>query len=152
MTAVGRNRAGWRERVPRLYLLPRVRDLIQRPALGQRLRALRMSDLWFSGWVVAWGLAIATTAVAQQWQVLATIVWVPAFAMLFFQWPVIGTAALFALWVFAPFLRRVLDVVDPTAVGPTSCRSRRSWRRAAWRSSRSCGTARRGRSSCSSAW
>lgn len=118
MTALGRPRGSWRERVPRLYLVPRVRDLVQRPALGQRLRALRMSDLWFSGWVLVWALMIATTAVAQQWQMLATIVWVPAFAMLFSQWPVIGTASLFALWVFAPFLRRVLDVVDPTSVGP----------------------------------
>ncbi|MBO9534608.1 MAG: O-antigen ligase family protein [Solirubrobacteraceae bacterium] len=107
-----------RERMPRLYVIPRLRDLIQRPELAQRLRALRMSDLWFSGWVMAWALGIAVLAVAEQWQLLATFVWVPGFAMLFAQWPVIGTVSLFTLWTFAPFLRRVLDVVDPTAAGP----------------------------------
>lgn len=111
-------RAPLRERLPRPYLGPRVRDFVQRPAIRQRVRALRMSDLWFSGIVLVWAVLIATLAVAQQWQLLATFVWVPAFAMLFAQWPVIGTAALFTLWVFAPFLRRILDVVDPTAVGP----------------------------------
>jgi hypothetical protein len=120
MTALGRGGSGrsWRERLPRPYLVPRVRDLLQRPAPSQRLRALRMSDLWFSGIVVVWGLTIAVLAVAEQWQLLATFVWVPGFAMLFAQWPLIGTLSLFALWTFAPFLRRVLDVVDPTAAGP----------------------------------
>ena len=121
MTAVGKGGArsgGWRERLPRPYLLPRLRDLIQRPAPAQRLRAMRMSDLWFSGIVVIWGFLIAVLAVAQQWQLLATVVWVPGFAMLFVQWPLIGTVSLFALWTFSPFLRRLLDVVDPTSVGP----------------------------------
>ncbi|MFT4034644.1 MAG: O-antigen ligase family protein [Patulibacter sp.] len=95
-----------------------MRDLVQRPALAQRWRALRMTDLWFSGIVLVWAAAIAVLAVGQQWQLLATFVWVPGFAMLFAQWPAIGTVALFALWTFAPFLRRVLDVVDPTSTGP----------------------------------
>ncbi|MEH3053614.1 MAG: O-antigen ligase family protein [Patulibacter minatonensis] len=124
MTTVGRRpnrrkvRAPLGERIPRPYLLPRARDLVHRPALRQRVRALRMSDAWFAGWVLLWAACIAVLAVAEQWQMLATFVWVPAFAMLFVQWPVIGTVSLFALWTFAPFLRRVLDVVDPTSSGP----------------------------------
>lgn len=110
-------RASWRERLPSPNVLPRGRDIAQRPAPKQRLRALRMSDAWFSGVVIAWGLLIALLAVAEQWQLLATAVWVPGFAMLWLQWPRLGTFVLFALWVFAPFLRRVLDIASP-AFGP----------------------------------
>jgi hypothetical protein len=112
-----RPRSSWRDRLPVPVIRPRVRDLVQRPAPAQRLRALRMGDPWFAGWVVVWALMIAGSAASQQWQALATIVWVPGFAMLFSQWPGIGTGLLFGLWVFAPFLRRLLDIVAP-AVGP----------------------------------
>lgn len=101
-----------------LGVIPRVRDLAWYPAPKQRLRALRMSDLWFSGWVMLWGAIVALLAIAEQWQLLATVVWVPGFAMLWLQWPLIGTLCLFALWTFAPFLRRVLDVVATQALGP----------------------------------
>ncbi|MBJ7470890.1 MAG: hypothetical protein JHD16_06285 [Solirubrobacteraceae bacterium] len=114
MTAVqGPRRPSWRERLPVPTLVPRARDLAQRPAPRQRMRALMMSDLWFAGFVVAWGLVIAGLAIGEQWQGLATVVWVPGFAMLFLQWPRLGTGLLFALWIFAPFLRRVLDITAP---------------------------------------
>jgi hypothetical protein len=106
-----------RDRLPSANLRPRLRDLIQRPAPMQRYRAFRMGDPWFAGIVAIWGIAVAGFAIGEQWQLLATIVWVPGFAMLFAQWPVIGTSLLFILWTFAPFLRRVLDVATP-AFGP----------------------------------
>ncbi len=115
MTAVrGKGRGGWRERLPVPTLVPRARDIVQRPAPLQRLRALRMSDAWFSVFVVGWGIAIAGLAIGEQWQALATVVWVPGFAMLWLQWPKLGTGLLFALWVFAPFLRRILDITTPS--------------------------------------
>ncbi len=113
MTAVRRPRGSWRERLPLPTVVPRARDVAQRPAPQQRLRALRMSDTWFSVFVIGWGVLIAGLAIGEQWQGLATLVWVPGFAMLFLQWPKIGTGLLFALWVFAPFLRRILDITAP---------------------------------------
>ncbi|MDQ8043775.1 MAG: hypothetical protein AAGC46_14705 [Solirubrobacteraceae bacterium] len=113
MTVVRGRADTWRDRLPRPMIVPRLRDLRQRPQPGQRLRALRMGDPWFAGIVVVWAFLIAGSVVAQQWQGLATLVWVPGFAMLFLQWPAIGTGLLFGIWVFAPFFRRLLDLVAP---------------------------------------
>jgi len=45
-------------------------------------------------------------------------VFVSAIGMLYARWPAIGALSLLSLWCFAPFLRRVLDVVAPTSLGP----------------------------------
>lgn len=112
------SRAGsWRERLPSPSVIPRVRDVIQRPQPFQRLRSLRMGDPWFAFVVVVWAAVIAGSAASEQWQGLATIVWVTGFALLYAQWPVIGTTLLFGLWTFAPFFRRMLDLVAPN-IGP----------------------------------
>ncbi|MDO9353095.1 MAG: O-antigen ligase family protein, partial [Solirubrobacteraceae bacterium] len=100
-----------------LAIGPRLRDLRQRPAPGQRLRTLRMSDPWFAGIVVLWATAIAAASATQEWQLLATLVWVPGFALLFMQWPIIGTTMLFGLWTLAPLFRRLLDLATPST-GP----------------------------------
>ncbi len=120
MTALrggGRRTTSWRERLPDTALVPRVRDVLQRPQPAQRLRSLRMGDPWYAGIVVLWGLLIAGAAASEEWQSVATIVWVTGFAMLYAQWPAIGTVLLFGLWTLAPLFRRLLDIVAP-AVGP----------------------------------
>lgn len=88
---------------------------IPRPVEAVLARRPELRDVRFAAIVLFAALTLSMLVGQERWQAAGCLATVAATVTLYVRWPPAGLVLLLALWIVAPFVRRVLDLVTYTS-------------------------------------